>query len=399
MNKGDSMLRFILLFLAGSLAFASDNVLMPNLQLNLTPPTSSYGAISFLGEVGSKNFRGSGTYGAYITSCQRFKVTGEFLTQKINFSFPTEKENKWVSQYAVGGEYQYILPSSPFQSIDLGGYYSHAFKKGIDALSRIAGSDGGSGYLGTTVKLWNCAFFSLDINYDHVKYHRHFQSDKLANGWGSSGSLVQLLPKDLSFKLDAELRRPFFFYEGSLNWNRNYSNWGVNCGVYANYTQGKEGLPNIVAGGLQLGFSFGGKADPCCRRAATVDPSSPSYQSSDCGQQLYCDLTNWVRTPSVYVPIVQVIPDSNFGVCIPPTSSSIPDQSAPLNTNAHFDVSGFFYGSAPLTYVAINLPAGLSINASTGVISGIIHTGSTATVTATNGCGSTSQTFSIVVIR
>lgn len=117
-----------------------------------------YGAVSLLGEVGYRNYRGSGTYGVYFTPCQRFKITGEYLVQKLNYRFDDEHSRKWVSQYAIGAEYQFLLSHSTLQSIDIGTAYVHAFShrlSDIDSATllpierRIAGSDGALSFLGT----------------------------------------------------------------------------------------------------------------------------------------------------------------------------------------------------------------------------------------------------------
>lgn len=193
------MRSFFICFLLGivtsicSLEAATDNYLVPNAQLSITPQEiGDYGAFSALGEVGERNFRGSGTYGVYLAPCHRLKVSGEYLAQRLRYHFENGDSKDWVSQYALGTEYQYLLPSSFFQSIDAGTSYSHAFNRKLGTKHpepnqtlkrRIAGSDGGFGYLGSTVRLWQCAFFSADVNYDYVKYHRIYQDHKLANGW------------------------------------------------------------------------------------------------------------------------------------------------------------------------------------------------------------------------
>ncbi|HSX26411.1 MAG TPA: Ig domain-containing protein [Chlamydiales bacterium] len=398
-------LLFIALLFAQSF-IGSDNILLPNIQLYLTPSTSDYGTFSFLGELGAKNFRGSGTYGVYFTPCQRIKFTGEFLTQKLHYHFSSHGQSKWNSQYALGGEYQYLLPSSAFQSIDLGGYYSHAFNKHISATRRIAGSDAGSCYFGTTVKLTNYAYLSADANYDYVNYHRHLQDRKVASGWGGSFGFVQCFSNDITLNFEAEFRRPFFFYEGILNWNRRFTNWDLNCGIYGNFTDGKEGLPNVIAGGFQIGFSFGGCDTPCCRTSScdcqpctapiSLCNCQPVSCEDDCNRRLYCDLASWVMTPAVYVPVVQAISDS--ATCALPTSTTIPFQVAEGGGPFSFATGGFFSSTTPLTFSATGLPAGLSINPSTGLISGTIgFAGSTVTVTATNACGSTSQSFLILI--
>src|SRR5262245_59638287 len=78
-----------------------------------------YGAFSAAGEFGYNSLRGSGTYGVYFTPCQRIKLSGEYLAQKLKYHFKAGDSKHWASQFALGGEYQFLLGSSVFQSIDL----------------------------------------------------------------------------------------------------------------------------------------------------------------------------------------------------------------------------------------------------------------------------------------
>jgi hypothetical protein len=298
----------------------------------------------------------------------------------------------------VGGEFEYLLSSSVFQSIDMGGYYSHAFHKEINSHQQIAGSDGGYGYLGTTLNLWHCAFLSADVNYDHVHYHRKFQAGLIAKGWGGSLAFVQQFNKGISLGLDAELRRPFNLFGGRLNWSRSFARWGMDCGVFGNYTDGKKGVPNVTIIGIQIGFSFGPKSIKCCR---AVEQTSVDRCYSD----FFCDLAGWVKKPAVHLPVVLATFDQQQAaqpICSgPPTSTSIDDLfvstgSFTIPTASHFSGSN-------LTFSATGLPAvpsqatSASINPSTGVISvtGYVSTSNTITVTATNACGSTSQSFDL----
>lgn len=112
------------------------NLLFPIGRFYISPPSGNYGAFSFMGEVGERNFRGSGTYGVNFTPCQRFKFSGEFLTQKLKYSFLSGDTKRWVSQYALGGQYQYQIQQDrkiPFQSIDAGISYAHAFDKDLSS--------------------------------------------------------------------------------------------------------------------------------------------------------------------------------------------------------------------------------------------------------------------------
>lgn len=357
-----------------------------------------YGAFAAFGEIGYKNYRGSGTYGVYFTPQQRFKVTGEWLTQKLKYHFKTGHHSKWVSQYAIGGEYQYLLCNSVFKSIELGSAYVHAFdyklgKKQIDrfhSLSRrIAGSDGALSFLGTTLRLWKSALLSASANYDWVSYHRKYKSDRLANGFGGSLGFVQQFAKDFSLSLGAQFREPFNSYLGSLNWNRIFSRWGIDLGIFGNITDGKEGVPDIKTIGLQLGISFGGKGSKCLRCKTTN--SDPSYDS-----RAFCNVSQWVSTPAVYVPVVLSIADSKTKrTCQPPTSTTIPDYIWQWLLGEQYVVASYFQSTLPLTFTATNLPDGLSIDPVTGAIGGIPNecVVNNVTVTATSSCGSTSQQF------
>ena len=86
--------------------------------------------------------------------------------------------------------------------------------------------------------------------------------------------------------------------------------------------------------------------------------------------------------------------------CVPPTSTTISNHSYGKSVSVTLDISPFFHSASTLTYSATGLPPGLSIDSSTGVISGTTNTtvaDYSVTVTGTNSCGSTSQTFTISV--
>lgn len=378
---------------------ARGNTLAPIVQLSLTPkPLGDYGAISLLGELGARNFRGAGTYGVYFNPCSRLKLSGEFLTQDLSYHGSRHHSRGWASQYAVGGEFEYLLSSSIFQSFDLGGYYSHAFHKKLNSLQRIAGSDGGYGFLGTTLKLWKCAFLSADVNYDHVRYHRKSRSDSMANGWGGSVVLVQQFAHGISLDVDAELRRPFNLFGGRLSWSRSFARWGIDCGVFGNYTDGKKGVPNVTTIGLQLGVSFGPKSTKCCR-------STEKMAAPRCYSDLFCDLTGWVQKPAVHLPVVLATLNQD-GCSGPPMSSPIGNVEEPIGSSFVIPTKSHFPDSDDLTFSATGLPkvptqASFSnINSNTGDITVTDYTGpqNEITVTATNECGLTSsETFLLLL--
>lgn len=271
-----------------------------------------YGALATAGEIAYKNYRGSGTYGVYFTNHHRFKVTGEWLTQKLTYHFNPGRAKEWVSQYALGGEYQYLIGNKIVHSINLGSGYVHSYGQNLPrkhifnkVISRhIANSDGALSFLGTTVRLWNCARLSINANYDWVKYHQKYNSGKLANGFGGSLFFVQPFATDFTFELSAEFRKPFNSYQGSLNWKRFFSRWGIDLGIFGNITDGREGLPDIKTVGLQLGFSFGGKG---CKNPPFDDKKT---EQTDSFSRAYCNVSDWALRPAVYVPIVLTLEDS-----------------------------------------------------------------------------------------
>jgi hypothetical protein len=364
-----------------------------------------WGALAAFGEAGPKNFRGSATYGVYFNPVQRFKVTGEYLTQELSF----HSKKKWVSQYAVGAQYQYLFDNSHFQSLDMGTAYNQAFSRKLESSNtrkqRIAGSYGALSFIGTTVGLWDCAFLAVKLDYDWIKFVRKYQSDKLSNGFGGSASFTQRFAKDFSFNLGAEFRRPFNSYQGLLNWNHRFSAFSLDLGLFGNLTYGHDKVRTIQTGGVQIGFSFGPKPKSCGRSPEL------SIRGKECYAREYCSVSQWVATPAVYVPVVLAIADEALN-CTAPVVGNNPPTSlrAGLNpggqpTPTEYDVSIYFSGSGPLTYsVSYDgslVPSGssVSINPGTGVLtldnSGASGVNLPLTITASNSCGSASFIASV----
>ncbi len=84
------------------------------------------------------------------------------------------------------------------------------------------------------------------------------------------------------------------------------------------------------------------------------------------------------------------------GVETPPSKVGVfPPQSTTEGEAVNLDVSPYFSGPN-LTYSEINLPAGLSLNTASGVITGTVNQGAASqsvTITATNGGGSAQHVF------
>lgn len=95
---------------------------------------------------------------------------------------------------------------------------------------------------------------------------------------------------------------------------------------------------------------------------------------------------------------------SNANFTIAPTTATAPvatanaNQTATVNQSFAYTVNAFT-GTSPITYAAANLPAGLTFDASSRVISGTpVTTGvSTVTITGTNSAGQATTTVTITV--
>jgi hypothetical protein len=83
----------------------------------------------------------------------------------------------------------------------------------------------------------------------------------------------------------------------------------------------------------------------------------------------------------------------------PPTLNQPPNQSGFVGSAASLALSGSDPENSPLTYSATGLPAGLTLNSSTGAISGTLQTAATYNVTATVSDGSltASRSFTWIV--
>jgi len=391
------------LFLLQICLFAKEthNNLYPNGQIIITPNINSENiAASLLGEFGKRNYRGSGTLGFNVSCNSRLKLSGEFLAQKLKYDFfGHEAKRRWVSQYALGGEYQYLFRNCFFQSIEFGAAYTHAYSKKltkemldpITTLKRhIAGSDGALTFLGTTVAICKCTFISLAGNYDYVKYHRKFAHDKLANGFGGSVGLIQQFGNCFEIDLGAEFRKPFNYYEAVLDWFHDFCNWGIDVGLYGNYTHGKKGVPNVFVAGVQLGFSIG---PGCC----TPKKKTPK---NCCYARQYCDLAHWTSKAAIRVPVVLAIADPKIikVPCCPVTSTPLGTITV-LNPAFSVPAGANFASCLPLTFTTSGLPAGVTINPSTGTITGTFTPPTffefSTTVIGTSFCGSSSQPLTV----
>uniref|UniRef100_UPI0004BFF373 putative Ig domain-containing protein n=1 Tax=Streptomyces sp. NRRL S-350 TaxID=1463902 RepID=UPI0004BFF373 len=162
-------------------------------------------------------------------------------------------------------------------------------------------------------------------------------------------------------------------------------------------THGTSGSPIIdSASGRIVGINNTGNDDgqmctlnnPC---EVAADGSTKAVKGQSYGEETYWFTTcvNSARTVDLTVPGCLLTKPAGAGVSVgnPGGQSTAVGSSVSLQINA----SG---GTAPLSYKASGLPAGLSINSSTGLISGTATTAgsSSVTVTVTDAAGKSAAT-------
>lgn len=374
----------------------TDNYLMPELTFSCTPrEIGDNSGVAFLAEGGRRNLRFNGTYGMLFDEDNRFKVSAEYLQQKLGYHFSTGKADRWVRQYAIGAAYGHEFCNPYITCGEITGYFSHAPNHylgdaecaGELVSRRIAGSYAYGVEASATISLWPCAFLFLDAIYDSVAYQRKFHSRKYVNGFGGSVGFSHQFYNGLGVDLKAEFRRPFNYYRAGLRWfPSEYS--GLSLGVYASYVRGKYQLPNNTTAGLEVTYTF----------SDLFSPSSwfglEACEPVCCCPQLRC----WVSKPAVYLP--QVLAIAEESICQLPTSTPIPDFTFTTIGPYSINAAPFFSNpeGGPIVFSAVGLPPQSSIDANTGVISGIVIAGAgpfSVTVTAKTSCGTSSQTFTI----
>lgn len=311
-------------------------------------------AYSVLGEVGLKNFRAGGTLGLIIQDNQRVKFSAEYLVQKLTYAFFSGNTDQWVTQGAIGADYQYDLGYLGYMynpQFDLSAWLSHAPSKGLSTVSgtfinnlgvsqafsnnrRIAGSNALGFAPGVTFQPMPGTKAGFDLNYDNVRYDKNFAPNRDAKGLGGTVHVDQALSPDVKLGLLAAVRQPFNNYQANVTCaNVPYmGSWLV--GVDGAYTTGKNTLPNSY--NVSVSFSY----DLDQRYGA---------RSGSLNNPVPGDLIAWTAKPAVYIPEVLAIPDEQVGGCIfgvPTFVGLIPDQTtAGGGVTVVLDTSAFFTGA------------------------------------------------------
>lgn len=310
----------------------------PTLRLGLTSPLSDITAYSLAGEVGFKNFRVGATMAWRLRQEQRLKLSAEYLWQDLTYPFFSGNTNRWVTQFAIGGDYEYLLAdytASP--SLVLSGYYSRAASSSLGTVTgvfvnsvggvqrfinnrRIAGANAGGLAPGMTMHPWSGGKVGVDLNWDDVSYDKHYYPNQNSNGFGGTFRMSQVILDNVVIGGSAAIREPFNNYAANLGWTNLpfYGLWTL--GLNGEYTTGKNSLPNSYNIGLSADYFL----DQGCTTAAAQKEAANRFvnpRRDYKGEALVPvmpanDFLPWTAEPAVYMPTVLAVQDES--VAYPP---------------------------------------------------------------------------------
>lgn len=339
----------------------------PTARLSYTSTMSDASAYSVAGELGWKNLRVGGTLGWKFDENQLFKLTADYLSQNITYSFFSDTTDQWMQQISFGGAYEYGFPSAAFMpQLDMNGYFSYAPSKTLSNRSgvfimnsiplvfieqrRIAGSSAFGIAPGFSVSPWNNSRIGLIFNYDNVYYNENsFGPTQDAQGLGLTLTYKQQLWHDLNLDLAAGMRQPFNDYKANIAWQPQQSAWSV--GLFGDYLKGKNTLPTTWNLGIDANYQVDKRAPVIMSRAKRHDlKNEMTFARKD-------NLLNWTSEPAVYLPQVLAIADSRTLIdCLDGRVIFSGSILSLASNSGSFNLAGNFSGRNLIYTVTTNRP-------------------------------------------
>lgn len=291
----------------------------PTAIVGLTSNIGDASAFSINGEAGAKNFRLAGTLGWNAGENHRFKVTGDYLWQRITYGFFSGDVDQWAQQGMISAAYQYDWGSYRLKpQLDLNAFLSHSPSKTTGILigtfinslgivqnftdnRRTTGSNGLGVSPGITITPWSGGKVSAEINYDKIFYDKNFfPTREDTNGFGGTVRLKQAVTERVGLGLSAAIRQPFNNFAADLTWKTipGYGYWVF--GVFGEYTAGKRTLPTTYDAGISIDWMLD-------RRHEVIAPNLKG--ELPVSQPIKDELMEWTSTPAVYLPQVLSITD------------------------------------------------------------------------------------------
>lgn len=409
--------------LAAGIASAQPRTFLgPTAHFGVVKTITDDSAFALAGDVGAKNLRASGTIGWEFDYHQRVKGTAEYLRQKLTYSFFDGQQDEWVGQAAAGVDYQYDFRQvEPFNTLlDLSAYYSHSPSKGLGVTStpsgtfykRIAGANAFGVGPGISIATLDGTTAGLALNYDNVHYDTKNRSALTVKGLGGTVNLGQAITDDVKIGASAAIRKPYNNYGATISYGNieYYGLWSLSA--FGDYTIGKSTLPSSYNVGIGADYFIDATNDTLPPQPQPQSRPSPKQYKDykdykDMPPLVWVqpevvdkDLLTWVGVPAVRIPTVYTVVDQKcVGGAAPRLVSPIPDLSIATPPPVTYNIAPYFSGNN-LTYtisvVDHNSPTDSTVTISGSVITmdwAIWGIDSTITVTASNGCGSVSSTF------
>lgn len=284
----------------------------PTGRFGFTSTLNDMSAASIAGEAGPRNYRMGGTIGVTDFGSNRFKLSAEYLWQKINYAFFSSNAYEWMSQGALGGDYQYLFEDYLYSpGIDINAYVSRAPSKSLGNqvgaytnstgiitsytdIRHIAGSNAYGASPGVTLKPWDGGSLGANAIYDNYRYKTIYTSGQNAKGLGGIIQFNQALNEFIDLGVDAEVRKPFNHYQANLSFTLPtcFGTWLL--GLNGAYTIGKNSLPSTYNVGLSADFLL----DQTDSMGMTQKQASASF-------------LGWISKPEVHMPQAAAIAEDN----------------------------------------------------------------------------------------
>lgn len=352
-------------------------------------------AVSGIVQAGLRDYRINGTYALALMEKHLFKVSAEYLRQKLGFGYSSGHIHKWVDQYAIGAKSRLELDCGFLDHLDMGMAYSHSPSKNLGrkldkgqnfvVRRRIAGANAFSAEAESSVRVFKGAV-AANLFYDYVRFDQKYHSKKTLSGPGIGLSVYHPFLNTAVLHLAAELRRPYLFMQARIDSKVRLASKLFTAGAFIESTKGYSSIPSSTLFGVEFFFDFGPKKsinpDTCCPDISLLE--------------------QFAASPAVFRPQVLAMADQEKYIFCQSADATVNRLTVPIPLGAvSIDLSSYFLGTEPFVFVATGLPQGFSVDPLSGVLSGI-NSGNaggefTGEVTAINHCNRVSLPVTFIV--
>lgn len=271
-------------------------------------------AMALDGEYGPNQQRINATLGQLFGKNNMLKITGEYLRQKLDFSFDSGAISQWVGQQAYGAMYTYVLPHNSIFLAGITADVSYSMASSKDLATKYFHDTGGAAYanfrriaggvdehadLGVNVLRQFWTSVNLAVNYDVVKYATKYNKiSSNTRGFGAVIGLQQLITHFTKLQTNLNYNKAYQDYKVELDQLFPFNNSQLQLSLSGEHLltagSGDFSRDNRVQLGASYSFGMSGKS-----KGYDLGGSLDSSQ----------DLLNWTETPAVYMPQVLAVAD------------------------------------------------------------------------------------------